>query len=102
MSGEREAYLFPEDEKVEPGADSAAPLPDSPEARAAESIGWGDVNPPEDGWRRITSSRLQISTFCAAIRNGAPLACGPVKAIRSARACLRANESALKKEPLAV
>jgi predicted dehydrogenase len=102
MSGEREAYLFPEAEKVEPGADSAPPRPDSPEARAAESIGWNDANRPEDGGRRITSSRLQISTFCAAIRNGAPLACGPVKAIRSAKACLRAQESALKKEPLAV
>jgi predicted dehydrogenase len=51
---------------------------------------------------RPRSTRLQIQRFCSAIRVGTPLACGPDKAIDSATACIRANESAKQKARLAV
>ena len=42
---------------------------------------------------RPAPTRLQQRRFCSAIRVGTPLACGPVKAFGSARACIRANEA---------
>lgn len=53
-------------------------------------------------FERPRSTRLQIQRFCSAIRVGTPLACGPDKAIESARACIRANESLKQKARLAV
>jgi predicted dehydrogenase len=102
MSGEREAYLFTEGPATE-----AVPSPpkelNPDEARTAELIGWTDLLPEAASrGRRITSSRLQIATFCAAIRSRRPVACGPAKATNSARACIRANEAAQKHEPLSV
>jgi predicted dehydrogenase len=104
MSGEREAYLFNDGQA--PGA-VTAPQPSELEpdqGRAAAAIGWTDLLPPaaETQGRRLTSSRLQIATFCAAIRSRRPVACGPVKAMSSARACIRANESAQKHAPMPV
>ena len=40
-----------------------------------------------------SATRLQMRRFCSAIRVGTPLACGPDKAIGSARACIGANEA---------
>ena len=45
---------------------------------------------------RRVPTRREIERFCAAVRVGAPLGCGPEKAIASARACLRANEEIAK------
>ena len=42
---------------------------------------------------RPAPTRLQQRRFCSAIRVGTPLACGPLKASGSARACIRANEA---------
>ena len=42
---------------------------------------------------RPSATRLQMRRFCSAIRVGTPLACGPDKAIGSARACIGANEA---------
>ena len=100
MSGEREAYLFTEGQ-----ADLVAPPPkelEPDEGRAAEAIGWTDLLGTDNRGRRLTSSRLQIATFAAAIRSRRPLACGPDKAMNSARACIRANEAAQRHEPLPV
>jgi hypothetical protein len=46
---------------------------------------------------RGSSYELEISEFCAAIRVGRPLRCGPDKAIGSAQACLAAHEAVQKK-----
>ena len=54
---------------------------------------------PATGPRPI---RLQIQRFCAAIRVGTPVACGPDKAIASARPCIRANEAIKQKTRLLV
>jgi predicted dehydrogenase len=53
-------------------------------------------------FERPRSTRLQIQRFCSAIRVGTPLACGPDKAVDSARACIRANESIQQKARLTI
>jgi hypothetical protein len=47
-------------------------------------------------------TRIEIQRFCAAIRVGTPVACGPDKAVASARACIRANESIKQKTRLPI
>ena len=106
MRGEREAFVFMEGKSD--GVDVPTPEilqspPTDAEPRARAAIGWTDGGDGEEGGgRRVTSSQLQISTFCATVRGARRLACGASKAMGSARACLRANESAQKKTPLAV
>ncbi len=51
---------------------------------------------------RPRSTRTQIQRFCSAIRVGTPVACGPEKAMESARACITANEAAKQKARLAI
>jgi hypothetical protein len=51
---------------------------------------------------RPLSTRTEIQRFCAAIRVGTPLACGPDKAFESARACITANESMKQKKRLTI
>ena len=46
--------------------------------------------------------RIEIQRFCSAIRTGKPVACGPEKAIASARPCIRANEAIKQKTRLVV
>jgi hypothetical protein len=43
-----------------------------------------------------------IQRFCAAVRVGTPLSCGPDKAFDSARACIRANEAIKQKTRLTI
>ncbi|HEU0108136.1 MAG TPA: hypothetical protein VFT38_18265, partial [Vicinamibacteria bacterium] len=51
---------------------------------------------------RGIASRNEVSRWAAAIRTGAPLLCGPEKAIHSARACIVANDALQKNERLKV
>jgi predicted dehydrogenase len=51
---------------------------------------------------RPLSTRTEIQRFCAAIRVGTPLACGPDKALDSARACIMANEAIKQKTRVAI
>jgi predicted dehydrogenase len=51
---------------------------------------------------RAESSRREIRQFCAAIRVGAPLACGPDKALESARACITAHDAIAAKTRLPI
>jgi len=46
--------------------------------------------------------RIEIQRFCSAIRTGKPVACGPDKAIASARPCIRANEAIKQKTRLLI
>jgi predicted dehydrogenase len=46
--------------------------------------------------------RIEIQRFCSAVRTGKPVACGPDKAIASARPCIRANEAIKQKTRLLV
>ena len=42
----------------------------------------------------------EIAGFCEAVRVGKPVACGPERAMHSARACIMANEAVARKGPL--
>jgi predicted dehydrogenase len=58
-------------------------------ARAASST--------NGGFDKRLPSRLEISGFCAAVRVARPLACGPERAVHSARACILANQAIAEK-----
>jgi predicted dehydrogenase len=100
LSRETEAYLFQEGGEgkataVEVAAKGSGPALDASETRPLQAGGsWGGGR---DLLERATSYRLQVSEFCAAVRVGRPLRCGPDKAIGSARACLAAHEAIQKK-----
>lgn len=46
--------------------------------------------------------RIEIQRFCSAVRTGTPVACGPDKAIASARPCIRANAAIKQKARLLI
>jgi len=51
------------------------------------------VEPDMDA-TRTSATELELSGFCAAVRTGSPLKCGPGRALDSARACIAACEAA--------
>ncbi|HXG57130.1 MAG TPA: Gfo/Idh/MocA family oxidoreductase, partial [Vicinamibacterales bacterium] len=51
---------------------------------------------------RPPATRQELSRFCAAVRGGAAVACGPLEASHSARACIRGNEAIKQKKRLEV
>jgi predicted dehydrogenase len=102
MLREREALLFEEGGsgrqtgiEVTPAgkgvaaqsSETMAPNTNQGATRAATPSKTGDAA------ARPSATRLQMRRFCSAIRVGTPLACGPDKAIGSARACIGANEA---------
>jgi predicted dehydrogenase len=92
LEGEREAYLFPTDERtagietVPRGAGPVSAASESQTGEAAAGSWTGGVAPQE----RASAYEREISGFCAAIRTGLPLRCGPDLAMGSARACIAA------------
>lgn len=100
---ETEAYLFEEGgEKatgVQTTAKSEGPALEAQETKPGASAGRSAGPETTD---RGLSYRLEISEFCAAIRVGKPLRCGPDKAMGSARACIAAHESVDKKARVAL
>ena len=105
LKGEGEAYLFTEGKAEPTGVEIAAkgtgPALEASESRAADAAGQTQTGTAERV-DRVQSYRNEISTFCSAIRTGRPLACGPERAVKSARACLRAYEAADRKTRLVV
>ncbi len=104
LSREREAYLFEEGSEkptgVETTAKAAGPALEASETRP--TAGGARAATSADTGERTSSYRLEISEFCAAIRVGRPLRCGPDKAIGSAQACLAAHEAIQKKTRVVV
>jgi predicted dehydrogenase len=99
LRAETEAYLFQEGDRAATGVEvaprGAGPALEVSETRP-EITGRAGVATRETTERGL-SYRLQVSEFCAAVRTGTPLRCGPEKALGSARACLAAHESVQKK-----
>ena len=100
MLHEREALLFDEgggrQTGVEVAAAGAGAVAQSSETMAANTNqGAARSAQPAggEGPARPPATRFQMQRFCSAIRAGIPLACGPQKAIGSARACIAANEA---------
>jgi predicted dehydrogenase len=92
MAGDGQGYLFKEKTAVADGPAAAVDidLGNRPAPAGAPKTAW---------W---AAYRHEIAGFCAAIREGAPLRCGPEKAIGSASACIRAEEAGFAKERLAL
>ena len=105
LRGESEAYLFDESERKATGIEIAprdgSPLGAASESRATEAAG-GMMTAGQTLQQRVNAYQLEISGFCASIRTGVPLACGPELAAGSARACLAAHEAMEKKARVAV
>ena len=102
LRGETEAYLFDEGgdaarpTTVEAAPKGAGPALDASESRSAEAAGSFKGGAPEKV-DRTAAYRLEVSGFCASVRTGKPLLCGPDRAIGSAKACIRAAEAVEKK-----
>ncbi len=106
LKGETEAYLFEEGggqrpTGIEVSAAASGPVLEASESRVADAAGRSSSGTAAGG-DRLASYRHEISGFCSAIRTGAPLACGPDKAIGSAVACLRAFDAIEQKTRLTV
>jgi predicted dehydrogenase len=106
LKGETEAYLFEEGGSQRPtGIEVAAaangPVLEASESRVADAAGRSSSGTATGG-DRLASYRHEISGFCSAVRTGAPLSCGPDKAIGSAVACLRAFDAIEQKTRLTV
>jgi predicted dehydrogenase len=103
LRGESEAYVFHEGDSapttIEVEAKGAGPALEASESRAADAAGSARAG-SSDRTERLTAYRNEISTFCSAIRTGRPLACGPERALGSARSCLRAYEAVDQKTRL--
>jgi len=98
LQNEVEAFLFNEGEavttRVEVSRQTPGPVADASATRPADSPG-RTVNVSTQGTiDRDISYRNEIAEFCASIRTGAPVRCGPEKAMGSAIAILTANRSA--------
>ncbi|MGH9802459.1 MAG: Gfo/Idh/MocA family protein [Blastocatellia bacterium] len=100
LQNEIEVYLFNEGgnqpAKVEVSQQSSAPVADSSATRPADSSG-RIVNAANQGQvDRNISYKNEIAEFCASVRTGKPVRCGPEKAMKSAMAVFTANRSADK------
>jgi predicted dehydrogenase len=112
LDREREAYLFEEGAAaaatgVEVASRGGAPVVQSSETvtgATADTSAPAAARPGQAGGgqqvERRVATRRQIERFCSAIRVGTPIACGPDKAMGSARACIRANEEIARSKVL--
>jgi predicted dehydrogenase len=106
LRGESEAYLFDEGDakkttSIEVTAKGKGPVADASESRAADAAG-RSASGSQQGVDRLVSYRNEISGFCASIRTGTPLLCGPQKAMGSAFACLAGNQAMARKARIEV
>ena len=106
LRNETEALLFDEGAGnratgIEVSAKTGGAALDASESRAADatstsrSVAPGTVDRP-------SATRQEISRFCEAVRVHRPIACGPERAMHSARACILANQAIEKKTYLRV
>jgi predicted dehydrogenase len=106
LSGEAEAFLFDEEDAkqttIEVTKQTSNPVTDASESRSADAAGRLISGQSHEKLDRLAAYGLEISGFCSAIRTGAPLRCGPERAMKSATACILANESADKKARLPI
>jgi predicted dehydrogenase len=111
LRAETEALLFPESDAGRATAVEVAvqqgsgPALDASESKPATQTSTAPGTPRAGNGETVErgiASRNEISRFCAAIRTGAPLLCGPERAIHSARACIVAVEALQKNQRLQV
>jgi predicted dehydrogenase len=104
LKNETDAFLFTEGEaaasKVEVSKPGANPILDASASRPPDAPG-RTVN-ASGGNDKASAYQNEQVEFCASIRTGKPVRCGPEKAMRSAMACLTANRSAKEKTRLVI
>jgi predicted dehydrogenase len=106
LKTETEAYLFTEGEaqstRVETSRQTANPILDASASRPPDAAG-RTVNAPAGSQNdKASAYQIEQAEFCAAIRTGKPVRCGPEKAMKSAISCLTANRSAEEKARLVI
>jgi predicted dehydrogenase len=104
---ESDALLFDEEASKRSTAISVAPRDGGAAALSSETMaGNRNTTVASAGTSTLSGGarpvRIEIQRFCSAIRVGTPVACGPDKAIASARPCILANESIKRKERLTI
>ncbi|HWC77629.1 MAG TPA: Gfo/Idh/MocA family oxidoreductase, partial [Blastocatellia bacterium] len=106
LEGERNAMLFTEDDgkstNVEVSKRTGNAVMDASESRAADAAGRTVTANANQNVDRLVSYAQEISGFCSAVRSNVPLKCGPERALKSATACLLANEAIDKKQRLQI
>jgi predicted dehydrogenase len=112
MNREQDALLFEEGSAAErPTTVDVTPRTSGPAAQSSETMSGntrqGSAGPATAAVTsqpnvRARGSQIMIQRFCAAIRVGTPVACGPDKAFDSARACIRANDAIKQKTRLTI
>jgi predicted dehydrogenase len=107
LQGEAEAYLFEEGDGaarststgIEVTGKAAGPALEASESRIADAAGRnrtaaaGSPGGAGGGIDRLAAYRHEVSAFCASVRTGSPLLCGPDRAVHSARACIAADRA---------
>ena len=109
LRGEAEAFLFDEGTGqpavtgIEVTPRAGGPALEASESRVADAAGKSATGTTSGGNPdRLVAYRNEISSFCTTIRTGRPLACGPDRAIGSARACFSAFEAVEQKGRLPI
>jgi predicted dehydrogenase len=106
LKTETEAYLFNEGEaqttKVEVSPQTSNPILDASASRPPDSTGRAVNAPAGTQPSKASAYQNEQAEFCAAIRTGKAVRCGPEKAMQSAIACLTANRSAEQKARLVI
>ena len=108
MSAESEAFLFEEGSTAARTSVEVTPAGPGPVLESSETQPGNRPTDTRQGatapqrFERRTSSKLEVERFAAAVRTGQPLACGPDRAMHSARACIRATESLEQRARLAI
>jgi predicted dehydrogenase len=109
LRGEAEAYLFdegtgqPAATGIEVTARGRGPALEASESRTADAAGRSaGTSTTTTNVDRLAAYRNEISGFCMAVRTRRPLACGPDRAMGSARACIKAFDAVAKKTRLEI
>ena len=108
LSHESDAMFFDEEASKRATAIAVSPRDGGAVAQSSETMAANRNTSTVAASASATGSsgprpiRIEIQRFCAAIRTGKPVACGPDKAIASARPCIRANEAIKQKTRLLV
>lgn len=97
MYNEGEALLFDEAGSGEPTAvevSTSSSALEASETKRAAATPVPQVAAAATSVARSQALEREISRFCAAVRVGRPVACGPDRAMASTRACIAATEAA--------
>jgi predicted dehydrogenase len=98
FENEKNAYFFDHKEGRNPAAtqieigQKSGPVLETTESRAPDPVG---RQATAAGGTMATGDpyKTEVERWCAAIRTGRPVECGPERAMYSAKACIRANQA---------